>query len=251
MTAPTDTTSVASTDAAEVATGPLPALGARSIGRVRALWRLLAWSALPEAWTAAAGATSPPDGAAAALLATLRVLHQAPMPSGAAAQVAQARADAAAALALGPARVLGEGGPDADAGRLDLAAELLGVDGRARLALELAVVSALDPGTSQAGRVLAGRLGFASAADLGLLDELLATAQVGAALLRGLTDGDGRLRTIGALGRDRDRVLVQPGLLAFLDGGAPVGLPHAPGDGLPAAAQAAQPKGEGADGEEP
>ncbi len=132
--------------------------------------------------------------------------------------------------------MLGEGGPDADAGRLDLAAELMGVDGRVRVALELAVVTAIDPGTAQAARVLAGRLGYSAAADVGLLDELLTTVHVGSGLLRALSESDGALRTSGALQRDGERLRVSRTLAAFLDGSPAAGLPRAHGDGLPPAA---------------
>lgn len=217
----------------------LPALGARSIARVRALWRALAWSALPEALAASPGEAAPPDGGAAALLATLRVLHQAGVADAAAGKLAQARADAAAALAAGPASVLGTAGPDGDAGRLDLAADLLGLDARARVGLEVAVVSALDPGTAQAARVLAGRLGFASSASVALLDELLATNLVGAGRMAAWTARGGALRDAGLLRSDGDVVALTPMCLAFLDGSPPAAVPGAPGDGLPQAGVAA------------
>ena len=217
----------------------LPALGARSIRRVRALWRAFAWSALPEALVHDDSDAGPPSGGAAALLATLRVLHEAAPPAAALPRIAQARADVEAALRAGPASVLGEDGPDDDAGRLDLAADLLGLDARARIALEVAVVTALDPGTAQSARVLATRLGHRDGHDVELLDELLASNAIGATLLRALSDRGGLLRATGLLVRESDSVAVGPMFAAFLDGSTPAPLPAGQPDGLPVAAASA------------
>ncbi len=218
---------------------PLPALGARSVRRVRALWRAFAWSALAESFVQDEGAEAPTSVGAAALLATLRVLHEAAPPEAALARIAQARADVEAALRHGPASVLGADGPDDDAGRLDLAADLLGLDARARVALEVAVVTALDPGTAQAARMLAARLGHRSATQVGLLDELLASNAIGATLLRASTAIGGELRSAGLLTREGDDVAVGPMFAAFLDGSAPAPMPAGQPDGLPAAAASA------------
>ena len=208
---------------------PLPYLGARSISRVKSLWRSLLWSALPESLGAAEEAESVPNSGAAAMLSTVRVLHESTSP--AADKVEQARADVLAALQTGRAAVLE--GREEDAGRLDVASELLGLDRRAHVALELVAVTFFDPQVAYAARTVAGRMGFDSSAQVSLLDEVLGHCQVGAGLLRGLCSAGGALQEAGLLRLESGRVAATEAFAAFLDGGPSPALPEGRTDGLP------------------
>ena len=222
----------------------LPAISDLSIARARAAWRNLMWTLLPEALAGGAGQAQDaplPDGQQAALLAMIRGFH--------ATDVAQKAKDERAAagqlvtelLASGPVAVLDrQEGDDRPAGRLDLAAELLNLEGAARLAFELLVTTLTDSETKHAARILAGRLGRHDADDVELLDDALSAAGFGAGLVRQLCAPGGLLRRIGAVEEAGVRSVRPSGpVLSYLNDGvdAPTELDlHRVAVNLPASA---------------
>ena len=211
-------------EAAQTSVEPqLPALSALSLARVRALWRNLAWQLLPETFVGAAQQDpqdAVPDAANAALLAMLRGLHESAVHPDAQIERQASQQHLDDLLAVGPAAVLGRATEDPrPPSRLDLGAELLQLAGDQRLTLELIVVSELDPVTSQAVRVLAGRLGRGDGAYLELLDDVLALAGLGVGVARRHCGSRGALRLCGALTAEAARpVGLSTVLRAFLDG---------------------------------
>jgi len=215
----------------------LPPLAALSIARTRAIWRNLAWQLLPETFVGAVGQPSQdalPDAANAALLAMVRGLHATAVHADAQAQREASFHHLNELLSAGSTPVLHRA-PDETRlpSRLDLAGELLQCDALERLTLELLTVGELDPVTSHAVRVLAGRLGRGESTHLELLDDALALAGLGVGVARRLCGPRGSLRLLGAVslaGRPSEA------LLAFLDGAAALDSPlrdHEGADSLP------------------
>ncbi len=200
----------------------IPALSALSIQRVRAFWRHLAWQLVPEAFVGAPDAAEDaalPGPTEAALLALVRGLHGKDVSDDARSNRDEAQARLHQLVAMGPAAVLHrDPADDRPAGRLDLACELLQLDGDARLALELIVATAIDPVTTHAARILAGRIGRQDALALPLLSDCWNVAGLGAGTLVGLCAERGQLVRCGAVSAPTAG-LVAPtaALLSFLD----------------------------------
>lgn len=211
-----DTTTAAAHPATPAA--PLPALSKLAIDRSRALWRHLVWQLVPETFVGVPGSDTVPDAHQAALLAMTRGLHASPVSPEAVAARTGAAEHLRHLLDVGPVPALRRTPADAQPpSRLDLACDLLGLQGLDRLALELATVSELDPTTSLAARVLAGRLRRQETGDIDLYDDAFAAAGLGAGRFRRLCGEGGLLRRLGAIaGVDRRQVAVSPSLLAFL-----------------------------------
>lgn len=200
----------------------IPALSELAIQRGRAFWRHLAWQLVPESFVGAPGAEADaplPGPSEAALLAMVRGLHDKDVSDDAQRNRDEAQARLHQLVAAGPAAVLARS-PDDDRpfGRLDLACELLQFDGQARLALELIVVTATDPVTTHAARILAGRIGRQDALSLPLLADCWNAAGLGAGTLTRLCAERGRLVRCGAISAPTGRpVRPTASLLSFLD----------------------------------
>ena len=192
----------------------LPALSELSIARTRAFWRHLAWQLLPETFVgtdAGKDEVDLPSPSNASLLAMLRALHGTRVNED-----AKAQRDAAQGHLRELLETAQSEGP---ASRLDLAADLFGVDGQARLALELVAVSEVDTLTAHSARVLSSRLQRDGGHDINLLDDCFAVAGLGAGTIRRLCGPRGTLRNIGAvIERDDSGVGLSATVLDFLDG---------------------------------
>lgn len=202
----------------------LPALSTLAVGRARAFWRHLAWQLVPEAFVGAAGddGTPLPDAAQAGLLALVRGLHSKEVNLTGQRERAAAALELRTLVELGPAPLVDRAADERrPIGRLDLACALLQLEGSAQLALELIVVSAIDPVTNHAARVLAGRVGRHDGQALALLSDCWNAAGLGAGTLQGLCAPRGRLVQVGAVAREPTHngplITPTPTLLAYLD----------------------------------